>query len=212
MMSRLVSLPLPEGWFCPAAKAVPGVAGSVSRTDDEAARELTARVAKGDEQAFRDLYERYQGRLFRLAIVLSRGDESLAQETVQSVFLTAARKLRRVESEAHLWNWLARVARQHLAKAWRQQARDPVLADSETLNDQPMPEQADAVLEEHLNAALAQMEPEDCQVLEWFYFDELSHKEMAERLGTTTKAVSSRLERVRAALRRTLQRRLANET
>lgn len=212
MMRRLVSLPLPEGWFCPAAKAVPGDPGIVGSAEDKRASELTAKIAKGDEQAFRELYEQYQGRLFRLAIVLSRGEQSLAQETVQSVFVTAARKLRPVESEAHLWNWLARVARQHLAKAWRQQARDRVLADSETLSEQPMPEQADAVLEEHLNAALGQMEPQDRQVLEWFYFDGLSHKEMALKLGTTTKAVSSRLERVRAALRRTLQRRLANET
>lgn len=211
-MNRLVSLPLPEGWFCPAAKASAGEPGAVNLAADEAAQRLTAKVAKGDEEAFRELYERYQGRLFRLTIVLSRGDELLAQETVQSVFVTAARKLRRVESEAHLWNWLARVARQHLAKAWRQQARDPVLADSEALCDQAIPEGADVVLEEHLNAALEQMGTQDRQVLEWFYFDGLSHKQMAERFGITTKAVSSRLERVRAALRRTLQRRLANET
>ena len=92
--------------------------------DDADARRLAAAVARGDEAAFRQLYDRYQPRLFRLALVLGRGDESLAQDTVQSVFVTAAAKLRRVDGEEHLWNWLARVARQQLAKAWRQRQRD----------------------------------------------------------------------------------------
>src|SRR5947207_893125 len=76
---------------------------------DAEARRLTAAVARGDEAAFRQLYDRYRERLFRFALVLGRGDESLAHETVQSVFVTAAAKLRRTESEAHLWNWLALV-------------------------------------------------------------------------------------------------------
>jgi DNA-directed RNA polymerase specialized sigma24 family protein len=86
---------------------------------DDGARRLATALARGDEAAFRQLYDRYQPRLFRLALVLGRGDELLAQDTVQSVFVTAAAKLRRVDSEEHLWNWLARVARQQLARTRR---------------------------------------------------------------------------------------------
>jgi RNA polymerase sigma-70 factor, ECF subfamily len=211
MIGHLVSLPLQEGWFCPSVKTTPANLNGPSGLADADVHQLTARVAQGDEKAFSELYDLYQARLFRLVIVLSRGDELLAHEMVQAAFLTAARKLRCLESEAHLWNWLARVARQHLAKTWRQQARDPVLADPEVLSEQANPEQADSVLEEHLNMALAEMEAFDRQTLEWFYFDRLSHQEIAEKLGTTTKAISSRLERTRAALRRILQRRLSNE-
>jgi RNA polymerase sigma factor (sigma-70 family) len=39
------------------------------------------------------------------------------------------------------------------------------------------------------------------QLIEWFYFDGLSHKEIAGQLGATSKAVSSRLERARSRLR-----------
>jgi len=78
---------------------------------DSQARALTVAVARGEEAAFAELYDRYQGRLFRLTLALSRGDESLARETVQSAFLTAAAKLRKMESDEHLWNWLANVAR-----------------------------------------------------------------------------------------------------
>lgn len=55
---------------------------------DAEARRLVRAMARGDEAAFRELYDRYHERLFRLAAVLSRGDEALAYEVVQSVMLT----------------------------------------------------------------------------------------------------------------------------
>src|SRR5438093_890474 len=79
---------------------------------DADGQRLSGDVARGDDNSYQELYYLYHERLFRLSLALGRGDESLAHETVQSVFLTAAAKLRRVESEEHLWNWLARVARQ----------------------------------------------------------------------------------------------------
>jgi RNA polymerase sigma-70 factor (ECF subfamily) len=157
------------------------------------------------------LYDQYHERLFRLAVVLDRGDESLAHEIVQSVLLTAAAKLRPLESEAHLWHWLARVARQHLAKTWRQRQREPARVPLAELPEATNPIDSDAVLETGLDAALQALDPEDRQTVEWFYFDGLSHKEIAERLNTTPKAVSSRLKRTRAKLRSLIARRLSHE-
>ncbi len=161
---------------------------------------------------FRQLYDRYRPRLFRLALVLGRGDELLAQDTVQSVFMTAAAKLRRVDSEEHLWNWLARVARQQLAKAWRQRQRDSAVVGMANLPECPDTMASDSVLEESLDAALLAMDAEERQLIEWFYFDRLSHQEIAGQLNTTPKAVSSRLERTRAKLRSLITQRLFHET
>jgi RNA polymerase sigma-70 factor (ECF subfamily) len=186
---------------------------NTSMPDDDAdACRLVAAVARGDEAAFRQLYDRYQPRLFRLALVLGRGDESLAQDTVQSVFVTAAAKLRRVDSEEHLWNWLARVARQQLAKAWRQRQRTPAVVGMADLPEQPGTTASDSVLEESLDAALQAMDAEERQLIEWFYFDRLSHQEIAGQLNATPKAVSGRLERARAKLRSLITRRLSHET
>jgi RNA polymerase sigma-70 factor (ECF subfamily) len=179
---------------------------------DAEARRLAAAVARGDEAAFRKLYDGYHPRLLRLVLVLARGDESLAREVVQSAFLTAAKKLRHTANEAHLWNWLARVARQHLAKHWRHQRRNStVVAVTE------LPECADAVapdatLERCLDAALLEMTAEELQLIEKFYFDRLSQKEIAEQLGVTPKAVSGRLERARDKLRLLTGRNLSCET
>ena len=194
----------------------PTVAASSLQTSrssaDADARRLAAAVARGDEAAFRQLYDRYQPRLFRLALVLGRGDESLAQDTVQSVFVTAAAKLRRVDGEEHLWNWLARVARQQLAKAWRQRKRDPEVVGMADLPEPPDAVKPDSVLEESLDAALLAMDAEERQLIEWFYFDRLSHQEIAGQLNATPKAVSGRLERARAKLRSLITRRLSHET
>ena len=83
------------------------------------------------------MYDRYHKRLFRFALALARGEETLAHETVQSTFLTAARKLRRAQNEEHLWNWLANVARQHLGKAWRQRRRDTVMVSVADVPESP---------------------------------------------------------------------------
>ena len=180
---------------------VVGATSERSAAADAEARRLAAGIARGDETAFRTLYDRYHQRLFRFALVLAHGDESLTQEAVQSTFVTAARKLRRAESEEHLWNWLARVARQHLSHVWRQQQRDPKIVTGDPLLDCPAAAEQDSVLEEVLDAALKAMEPEERQLVDLFYFDRLSQRELAERFGTTPKAVSSRLERTREKLR-----------
>jgi RNA polymerase sigma-70 factor (ECF subfamily) len=194
----------------------PTVAASSLQTSrasaDAEARHLVAAVARGDEAAFRQLYDRYQPRLLRLALVLGRGDESLAQDTVQLVFVTAAAKLRRVDGEEHLWNWLARVARQQFAKAWRQRKRNPEVVGMADLPEPPDAVKPDSVLEENLDAALQSMETEERRLIELFYFDRLSHQEIAEQLNTTPKAVSSRLERAREKLRSLIARRLSHET
>ncbi len=179
---------------------------------DAEARRLAGGVARGDERAFEELYDRYQERLLRLLIVLSRGDEAMAHEVAQSAMLTAAAKLRPVETERHLWHWLARVARQHLIKACRRRRREPVLVQLDDMPETGNAVEPDRVLEENLDTALLRLEEEDRKIIEWFYFDGLSQKGSAERLETTAKAVSSRLERARSKLRLLLKRNLSHES
>jgi RNA polymerase sigma-70 factor (ECF subfamily) len=176
------------------------------------ARRLATAVARGDEAAFREFYERYHRRLLRFALVLGGGDETLAQDAVQAAFVTAAKKLRGAESEEHLWNWLARVTRQQVAKIWRQRHRDSAVVGVADVPESIDGAESDSMLEESLDAALLAMNADDRELLEWFYFDRLSQKEIAARLAATPKSVSSRLERARAKLRSEIARRLSHET
>jgi RNA polymerase sigma factor (sigma-70 family) len=188
------------------------IAQSSSPDADAEACRLAAAVARGDEAAFRQLYDGYRGRVFRLALVLARGDESIAHDAVQSVFITAARRLRRVETEKHLWHWFARITRQHIAKTWRRQKKDSPVIGMAELPDCADVLATDSVLEESLDAALTEMDPEGRQLIELFYFERLSHQEIAASLEVTPKAVSSRLERAREKLRLLVTRKLSHET
>lgn len=181
-------------------------------TADEGVRRLTHAIARGNEEAFQELYDRYHGRLVRLALGLSRGDGILASEVAHNTLLTAANKLPPLASEAHLWNWLARVARQHLSKAWRKQRRESALVSmAEVPENSPLPE-PEAEMEASLDTAMNELEADDRQTVEWFYYDGLSHKDIADRLGATPKAVSSRLERLRLKLRAFIFKNLSHET
>ena len=203
--------PWPRVVTVPSIVEAIGLQTTLPNADSEA-RALAAAVGRAEEGAFRQLYDRYHQRLFHLVLLLAHGDELLAQDTAQAVWVTTAAKLRKVESEAHLWNWLARVARQHLAKAWRQQQRDSAVVGVADLPESAEADQSDALLEEHLDAALQAVEGEERALLESFYFDGLSHKEIADQLNLTPKAVSSRLERARAKLRELIARQLSHET
>src|ERR1700687_1622444 len=70
-----------------------------SLDSDAKARRLAANVGQGNQAAFRELYDDYHGRLTRFAVVLAGGDAALARDVVQSAMLTAAAKLRSVDSE-----------------------------------------------------------------------------------------------------------------
>jgi RNA polymerase sigma-70 factor (ECF subfamily) len=204
-MSILVRQPTPR------TVESPSVPSAASGTDDEA-RRIVANIARGDEAAFQQLYDRYHRRLLRLALVLARGDETLAQDTVQFVFVTAAKKLRRVDDENHLWNWLARIARQHIIKSWRRRNQDLPVVEMERLPESVDGKAGDSQLEESLDAALLLMEASERELIESFYFDRLSHKQIAEQLEVSPKAISSRLERAREKLRALIARNLSRET
>jgi RNA polymerase sigma-70 factor (ECF subfamily) len=192
----------------------PARAGTPVSTDEQAdawARQLTFQVSRGNEAAFRELHDRYRARVFRLAVVLGRGDEVQAQDLTQGVMLTAARKLKPLESEAHLWNWLARITRQHAARLHRKEQRSASLLQDDAAAHRPAPH-AENVLESCLDRALLELPPEERELVEWFYFDGLSQKELAERLATSPKAISGRLDRARDKLRTIIRRMLSDET
>ncbi len=193
----------------PNASVRPAPAPAVSAAAD--ARCLSRAVAHGDETAFRQLYDAYSDRVLRLAVVLSRGNVSLARDVAQAVWLVVARKMRPLESEAHLWNWLALVTRQQAVRALRHTARRAGEVTLAEMPEPPAPPDADRLLEQCLDLAVESLEPEDRRLIEWFYFERLTCEEIAGQLGTTAKAVSSRLERTRAKLRSLVQRRLAHE-
>jgi RNA polymerase sigma-70 factor (ECF subfamily) len=74
--------------------------------DDDA--ELVDRLRSGDERAFVELVDRYQGRLLRLAQA-TVGRRAVAEEVTQDTWLAVVRGLERFEGRSSFKTWLFRV-------------------------------------------------------------------------------------------------------
>lgn len=70
---------------------------------------LIARVRAGDRRAERELYEAHAPRIYRLVYRLC-GDDDLAQEFTQEVFIRVFEKLDTFRGESALSTWLHRIA------------------------------------------------------------------------------------------------------
>jgi RNA polymerase sigma-70 factor (ECF subfamily) len=162
-------------------------------------RELTEAIARGSEEAFEEFYERYSPRVFRLLLVVTRGDEAHARELHQCVMIKAARKLKAMHSEESLWAWLAQVAR----NAWkdtlrRQRSRESAIA---WLTVQPATEQISPGNRELLREALESLSERERDLVETFYLDDLPQSHIAKSNGRSLKAVQCELARIRRKLR-----------
>lgn len=164
------------------------------------ASQLAAAIGRGDEKAFDHFYDLFHPRVVAFALRLHAGNPHLAEELAQQVMITAATKLRSIDSEAHLWNWLALVTRRHFSKYLRTHLR----SDScmEELRSERAVEGQISVDTDRLEAALCRL-PEDEQVLiKKYYYENLSQRELAAFRQVTTKAIERQLERIRAKLRK----------
>ena len=174
---------------------------------------LAARVHAGDEAAFTELHRQYAARLHRYALVMARGNEHAAAETVQNTFLRAIRSLRTVADDDALWCWLAKAARCAAADAARrEQRRSAFLAKLTALwtADPPPPaEDPETLWHQALETALEKLPGEDRALLHARYTERAPLSEIAARTGTTDRAIESRLARLRASLRAAILSQLA---
>jgi RNA polymerase sigma-70 factor (ECF subfamily) len=162
----------------------------------------------GREQAelrFERLYAQH-GRAV-LAYAVRRASVDDAADIVAETFLVAWRRLDDVPVEdARLW--LYGVARRVLANQQRSERRRQRLADR-LRQELPAVLEAVPALDAQagaVEAALAQLGPEDREVLRLSAWEELMPVEIATVLGVSPVAVRSRLHRARRRLRSALRR------
>ncbi len=159
-----------------------------------------ARVAAGDERAFRDLYDRHQLRLHRLAHgVLIDRDE--AREAVQEAFLALHRAAPTWRADASVGTWLYRVVLNHCLSL---RARLLRLARPRGSRSAPSSPERAVVLGEAARIALRSLEAlpmKQRAVAVLFLEAELSPSEIAPIVDATPNAVRVALHRALTTLR-----------
>lgn len=180
---------------------------------------LVERLKRGEEEAFVALLKRYQGKVYRLAMNITRNAQD-AEEAAQDVFLAVYRKIGDFDGRAAFSTWLYRIATnaalmklrarpggQHLSieeagpafGADGHHAR-PVADWSEMPEDRLLAAERRRVVQD----AIAALPPDYKAAVALRDIEGLSNQEVAEVLGATVLAVKSRLHRARLALRERL--------
>ena len=190
---------------------------------------LVDRLRVGDTVALEALMERHASRVFRVARDITRTDAD-AEEVVQDVFLTIARKIDRFEGRAALSTWIYRVTtnaalikrrgkraqlevslEEHLPTfkedghpdGHRDGERSYLLAD---WSHNPEAELLDGEARAVLSRAIEGLPATYRAVLVLRDVEELSNEETAEILGESVASIKSRAHRARMALRERLTR------
>ena len=92
-------------------------------TEEPSDETLAARAAAGDDRAFEEIVERYQGRVYRLACRLTSDTD--AADVLQETFLQVYRHLPSFRGDAQFGTWLYRIATNASLMHRRARARRP---------------------------------------------------------------------------------------
>ncbi|MBZ0268587.1 sigma-70 family RNA polymerase sigma factor [bacterium] len=176
----------------------------MASTDDE----LMIRGAAGDDDSFRILVERWQGRV-RGYLARSLGSESEAEDAAQETFAKMCRAAGSYRADGRFASWLFRIAG-NLARSRARRRKivrfipfDPAKHDVPAA---PHVEQ-DAGRRELRNAlreALDRLPKRQKEAFVLRYDAQMSHSDIARELDTTVSAVETLLHRAKLALRERL--------
>ena len=178
-------------------------------------REIIERVLGGDNNAFSLLVEKYQTKVYNLALRMC-GNEEDAFDLSQEAFVRAWRGLSGFQFESAFSTWLFRLTSNICLDFLRAKKRRPTVSmtmsgdDEETQIDLPdpgkNPEEAAIAAEDRrlLMDALNSLPADQRQIITLRAINDLSYTEIAKILNLQEGTVKSRLSRARTALRKKL--------
>ena len=181
-------------------------AGEQARELPSGLRGLVERASAGDQTAFRELFERYQERLYRYAYVrLGRAED--ASDLVQDVFLSIWRLLPtfRYEHEGSFPGLVFRIAARRVSDRVRQRMRRPQVSLEEAPEER-VEFEGGAISRGILLQALAQLPERQREVVVLRFVVGLPTREIAESMGRSESSVTALQMRGLGRLRRYMGR------
>jgi RNA polymerase sigma factor (sigma-70 family) len=157
---------------------------------------VVALVGRSDESALAELYDRYGRVAYALAVRIVR-DRALAEDVVQEGFLSAWRTAAGYRPErAKPSTWLLTLVHRRAVDLVRREERrrGDQLPEEETAHGETTEEEAWLRQQRRIvQHALAQLPPEQREVLELAYYGGYTQSELAERLGQPLGTIKSRM-------------------
>jgi RNA polymerase sigma factor, sigma-70 family len=184
---------------------------------DEA--DLVAKAKAGDADAFTDLVNQYDRRVFRMAKQITQNDED-AEDVLQETFLKAYSHLEDFQGNSKFYTWLVRIAVNEALMKLRKRRSDKTVPLDEPIDtgedvvarevavweDNPEQRYSREEMANILDEAVQSLKPAYRTVFVLRDIEEMSIEETAEALDLSISAVKSRLLRARLQLREKLTR------
>ena len=162
-------------------------------------RDLAVRFPNADDAVLRDVYERFGGAVYTVALSIL-GDPARAADVVQSTFVNAWQAAARFNPDQELAPWLYTIARRQAIDAYRRERRARAV-DAADLDDAQAAVSLEATWERwQVRVALEQLPDDERQVVKLAWFDGLAHAEIADKLGVPIGTVKSRSHRAHRRL------------
>jgi len=153
-------------------------------------------IASGDRRAFERLYRDYAPRVFRFAFRMIN-DRTKAEEVTNDVMLEVWKGAARFEGRSSPSTWILGIARHRTLNAVRGKHLQVTALDdaAEVADDAPTAEAGidKLAVTQRLRVALEQLPPEQREVVEMTYLDELSYKQIAEIAHCPENTVKTRM-------------------
>jgi len=187
----------------------------VAREDEHL---LVAAAKSGDTSAFEELVNRYERKIFRLTMNITRNRED-AEDAMQDAFMKAYSHLHQFQEGSRFYTWLVRIAANEALMRLRKRRPnqvsldEPIEGEDDFIPQQiedwgPSPEQryAQTEMRDILRSVIEDLQPDFRIVFLLRDVEGLSTEETAETVGISEAAVKSRLLRARLKLRQKLDR------
>jgi RNA polymerase sigma-70 factor, ECF subfamily len=168
------------------------------RTPDE---DLMTAVGRGDEDAFGQIVQRYEGPVWRVAARYS-GDAAEAKDIAQCVFMKLFESARRYEKTAKFRTYLFRIVNTTCIDHVRKKRPAAVGDPPEVLDGSPSPSDAMVIRERNrtLRTAINGLPLRQRSAIVLRYDAELPVRDVAEILKLSEKAAERLLARARTSL------------
>lgn len=162
------------------------------KTQDEAA--LIERIRSGDETAMADMYDRYSGIVYGVALRVL-GNTTAAEDVLQEIFLQLWRNPQAFDANrGRLPAWLAVIARNRAIDHLRKRPPEDDIADmpiSTGVNLES--EAAQRLAVDKIRGVLSRLPQEQRRALEMAFFEGMTHTEIAARSGEPLGTIKTRI-------------------
>ena len=172
----------------------------------DAGAEHYSRFLQGDMDAMAAIVMDYQDGLFAYLRTLV-ADDYIAEQLTDDTFFKLMDRKPGFSRQAAFKTWLYTIGRNlawdHLRRAGR---LAELTASPEAPDDRPERQVINGERDAMLFGAMARLRPRHAKLLYWLYFEQITNRQAAERLGKTPHQIEAMAYRARRALKNELEK------